>query len=505
MKNKALFSAILAGLMLAGTLAACGAKNDAPAAAGTTASPAATSAPEETTLPGREGTRDNLPDTLNFNGATVRVLYRNGAVDKYDLVGTDNIGDYVTDGVWERNRSVEDRLNVTIEAIPTANGGLNDVRNELKNLLLTGSAEQDFFLTTGNSIIQAEVNGYLYDMAKVPHIDLAQPWWWDDAIDQLSIDGKIFNYLVGDMMLTNYQKMGVIYYNKAIYEDLYGDPDKPYADVVDGVWTVDRFSELSAGAYVNMNGDTKRGDGDRFGFIISKTKQESDIHFLIGCDLSFFKRDADGNVTIDMNNDRVLTAVESLQKLYTENAGAFNSTLAMDASSAFFADTTALFYPSRLSAALTEDLRAMEDPYGILPYPKLDEDQKNYVSLIHSSSGVVCVPRTAPKERIEMIGAVIEALSAQSYRTVVTPFLDTALKLKYSQDTMSGQVIDLVIAGACKDFIFEYSPQTNNIIMTPLNHMYGSANFSSAYASGLQAAQTKLDNFVAQVRAALAE
>lgn len=101
-----------------------------------------------------------------------------------------------------------------------------------------------------------------------------------------------------------------------------------------------------------------------------------------------------------MNNERMLNALDQLKALYTNNVGGYRSTEGVDASAAFFANGQAVFYPGRLSAAVEDDLRKMEEPYGILPYPKLDAEQEGYVSLIHSSSGVIAMPNSVPAERV---------------------------------------------------------------------------------------------------------
>lgn len=489
----------MALLMLAMTACAGGGGAADTTAAPTTTSPTDTAAEPETTADPtlRENAKDGIPADLKFAGETVRIIYRDAThIKTYNVIGTENIGDFVTDSVWARNRKVEERLGVTLDIQPTANGDLKECREEIKTALLSGVSEADFYIATCNSSVQASINQCLYDLGQLKYIDLNQPWWWMGAIEELSVDGETYPYLIGDIMLDDYFRMGTIYYNKNLYEAQFGNPDELYNAVLDGSWTLERLAQISEQCYTDLNGDQRADESDRYGFIISKTKQESDIHFLIACDLTMYTRNADEHVQIDMNNERMLKALDELKELYTTNAGAYTSTTGMDASSAFFANGGAIFYPSRLSSAVDENLRKMEAAYGILPYPKLDAAQEDYVSLIHSSSCDLFMPNSVPAERLDMVGAVIEAMAAESYRSVVPAFLDSALKVKYSRDELSGQVIDMVIAGANKNFVFEYSPQTNNIISNALDHIYGKASFSSTYSALAKAAQKSLDRFV---------
>lgn len=79
------------------------------------------------------------------------------------------------------------------------------------------------------------------------------------------------------------------------------------------------------------------------------------------------------------------------------------------------------FYAGRMEDALSANLREMEADYGIIPYPLQDETQEEYSGIIHNSSNYVTIPVTCPNA--DEIGAVIEALCAESYRTVIEPVL----------------------------------------------------------------------------------
>ena len=76
---------------------------------------------------------------------------------------------------------------------------------------------------------------------------------------------------------------------------------------------------------------------------------------------------------------------------------------------------TALLMPVRLSA-LYDDLRDMESDYGILPFPKFDEQQAEYHTSFLDNYSVLCVPNNA--DNIEMVGALSEAMACESKNSV---------------------------------------------------------------------------------------
>ena len=502
---KKLTRSLSLALICALLLPAC-AQDGSEQTAETTAAVADTTAIVETTADpnDRSQVKDNVPEGLTFNGESVRVLYRGEESDTnniciYDVRGTDNIGDYVTDGVWNRNRTVEERLNITLECMPLGAGTLSEHAAKVKSIILAGSDEYDYLNVTGNTSITSGLNNYMRDLANIPYVDYDADWWWMDAIEALSLDGKTYNYIFGDSLIYCYIQTGVVYYNKTLYENAFGDPDEMYKIVMDGQWTIDKLMELTAASYSDANGDGVPNAGDIFGSMKTANQGEETPHFLQGFDLNLYTRDEEDNLIIDFDQERCVTAIEKLGQYNVNTEGVFHSDQGIDGGTgAYFVQNYSVFYPARLSRVLSADFRDMENPYGILPYPKLNEDQKDYVSLIHDSCSNICVPKTVPDAKFEVVGAALEALAAESWRSVMPMFLETALKLKYSQDSMSGQVIDMVVASVSKNTLFEYKNYCADIFTTALvnNAKAGTNNFSSAYKKLGPAAQKQWDKAV---------
>ena len=139
-----------------------------------------------------------------------------------------------------------------------------------------------------------------------------------------------------------------------------------------------------------------------------------------------------------------------------------------------------VFYLERLRVATGAALREMEDDYGVIPLPKMDDAQKDYKTLIHNNSEYVVVPKTAPAP--DMSCAVIEALCAESYRSVVETFYEKALKLKYSRDALSGQCIDLISRSARKNILYEYNDVFNCGTVITTCVVAKNTNFASTFA-----------------------
>ena len=502
-------SRILALALIASTLLPSCAQDGTEQSTDTTAAVADTTAVAETTTADpndRSQIRDSVPEGLTFDGESVRILFRgedapNNNIAIYDVKGTDNVGDYITDGVWQRNITVQERLDVVLECLPLGAGSLAEHTAKVKSIVLAGSDEYDYLNLTGNTSITSGLNSYMRDLSAMPYVNYEEPWWWNYAIDAVSLDGRTYNYIFGDSLIYCYIQTGVMYYNKTIYEDVFGDPDELYKVVMDGEWTIDKMMELIPQAYSDANGDGVENMGDIFGAMKTQNQGEETPHFFQGFDIEMYHRDENNNLVIEFDQERAVTAIEKLGKYFTETTGVFHSDLGIDATDIYFAQDSVLFFPARFSRAIGANLRDMESPYGILPYPKLDVEQKEYISMIHDSSSNICVPKTVADKKFEVVGATLEALTAESWRTVMPQFLETALKLKYSQDSMSGQVIDIVIAGVSKNTLFEYKNYSNSIFNTALvtNATKGTNNFASAYRKLQPAAQKTWDKAVANL------
>ena len=467
--------------------------------------------PEETTLDPNDRANhfDKLPADINFNGENVTILFRGtdayleGTSGSYwiinDVCGTDNIGDIVSDLVWERNANVAERLNIDLVWVPTNGGDLNGDRNVVRQTVQAATGDYHAMLLTGNTSAGSGINNLFRDINGIPYVDFESPWWWNESIMAYSLDGEHSQFLLGDMLMTNLSQTGVLFFNKNIYEDNFGDPDQMYKTTLDGKLTWDSMYEMVEAAYKDVNGDGKADEEDIFGEMWSVNKNEELSHIVVGCNLDFYERDDDGHLTIKLNDDRTLKAIETLYHHINENPGCYSygSGPITGNTSNFFTEGHALFFVQRLGSSAGAAFREMEQEFGILPVPKLTEDQ-DYISYMHESGTVLCVPRSTDDKKFSTVGATFEALCGEAHRTYLNAFLETALKMKYSRDALSGQCIDIVMNTLTSNTLMIYGDYTSSIISSCLFNPIKSnpSGFASAYKKVGPAAQKTWDKFV---------
>ena len=197
---------------------------------------------------------------------------------------------------------------------------------------------------------------------------------------------------------------------------------------------------------------------------------------------------------LNTDQERNVSIIETLYRLYYETPGTiiYKSAAAMDNELLkLFTDGNMLFYPNRFYT--TDLLRDMSDPYGIIPYPKLDESQENYYALVHDSTTLYGIPITVGD--IGMPCAVLEAMCAENYRTVTPAYYEVALKVKYTQDDVSAQIIDMIHENVRTDFVYanNYSFTSSVKLGTIARSLMGmDGNPSRDYMSAYDSIKTKI-------------
>ena len=93
---------------------------------------------------------------------------------------------------------------------------------------------------------------------------------------------------------------------------------------------------------------------------------------------------------------------------------------------------------------LETNLRDYAGDYGILPMPKYDSVQKDYRTCVQDQVSAFMLPATLPESKKEMMGAVLECLASESYKTVADAYYNTALSYRYLNNPESKVMLDLI-------------------------------------------------------------
>ena len=481
-------SLLLAALLITSAVTACGSDAGKPAddtaSVGTAATGAVTVDPDDPSQ-----AKDSLPDGLDFDGRTFRIY---NAVEAHQIYYEESealAGDVVNDAVMRRNTAVEERLNIVLQHDPY-NDTWDSVANSIRKLVMAGDRTYDLFMGHQTGVTQLLSDNCFVNAYDLDYLDFSQPWWNNLYMDELSLGSDYRFFLAGDYFITALLNARVVYYNKQIFADHYDNADGLYEEVLSGTWTIDRMAELIKTVYVDVNNDSRPDVDDKLGFVCYAMQASTD-GFVYGTDIAFTTRDADGFIELSMISEDAVKLAEKLNDLF-HLPGTYTGATGNQAS--IFASGNTLFLGNGTFATAV-GLRDMEQDFGFLPHPKYDEAQETYHSLVHDTALLGCIPSSSANTDIS--GAVIEALNAETYRTVTPAWYETALKVKYARDDLSGQMIDLIHDSLTTNFIYAYNYALNNIGLVYRETIQAnSTDYASAVQKKIKAAETKLEELV---------
>ena len=384
--------------------------------------------------------------TIDYEGREFNILSRTDFTYEFD---SEQTGDVLNDAVYERNRTVEERFNVSIVTHGYGDGTMGNVLELADKSIQAGDDEYQLLSAYSHLAAPGSLNGLYLDWYKVPNVNLEKPWWEKGFIDEASINGVTY-IAVGDLSLLFNEVKLAIFFNKGVLEDL--QLEDPYKLVENGDWTIDKLIEMSAAGAEDLNGDGVMDTNDRWGFACNMYTHT--IPFIYASDITTVSRDDDGIPNQFNESEKFYDIFDKVYRFINESGDAY---LCRDAKFALpketdFGENKALFMTSWIGYA--GNLREMVADFGIIPYPKWDKEQEGYSSFYLDRTDVFLMPITVDTG---FAGTITEALAAESYKQVIPAFYEKALGTKYVRDEESREMLDIILSDARYDFGYIYA------------------------------------------------
>ena len=484
---KRTLSLILAMLMLLSAFTACSdnsadASGETAAVSGTDTTAgntdAAASGDEEPAETTRKDVDDGLGD-YNFGGASYRAAQPESS--SYEFYAEELNGESTNDAVYNRNLRIEERFNAKIETVNFAS--TTDVISEVQNLVASGTDAFEVATHVAYKAYTPISNGSYRNWYDVPTVDFTRPWWNNLANTQNTINGRLYT-ATGDINITSLLNTYAMFFNMDVAANFGITAESLYTHVYEGTWTIDRMIELLSSIYVDENGDGVRDNGDTYGY--AAWPGISSDAWLAAFDQPISTKDDEGFPQAAIMTDKTVTALEKIYNFYYNTDGALGTTTALVSAEyevTMFVNDQVVMVPSIFNDAFTE-YRYMDSTYGIIPYPKWDEAQEQYLNNARDQYTVIGIPLSKTDDSLEFIGVITEALAAESWKTVFPEYYNVALKGKYSSDRDTANMVDLVLAGRNFDFAFLFGEQQFQRLPYFFRDLLaaGDTNFSSKYA-----------------------
>lgn len=422
---------ILCGLISASALVSC-------AGDSTSATPNESekiSSQETTAETTEEIVSDNVPE-LDFDGAEFRVatswnVHYNGKCDTEEMSG-----DVLNDAIYSRNREAESRFNVVFKELSDK---ADSIVKTVRNTITAGDEGYNIMMVADRSTFSFAQEGYLYNYKDIPYVDLSKPYWAKLGNDNMTIKGSLYGAF-GDVSLPGLDYSHVMAFNIGMIESY--KLESPYDAVQSNTWTLDKYSQLAKTVVTDVDGDGAWTDKDIYGHVACGNFIFP--NFWIASDVQTVKKDDNGIPYFASSGDEKLTSVyDKLISIMHNNGIWYTKT---DNSNVYFEKTTLFQTNQALFADHTfytiSKLRDMESDFGIIPYPKWDENQESYHAWVEGGCQTISVPMNTPD--LDESGALIEALCCISYHSVIPAYYEISLKQKYTRDSVSAEMFDII-------------------------------------------------------------
>ena len=435
-------------------LSACNNKSDVATDSANTTNPAGSqeisSQPTETT---DAFTEPAVPDNLKFSGVKFTFLMNANPYweGRSDIYAEELTGEPLNDAIYNRNKQVEAKFGIEIGQIAeygNKSNGTGPAYQRITKDVNAGDNTYDAAIICGYEASTLAYNGFLQNLKIVPYMNLDNVWWDQRANKDLSINNKLY-MTTGDISwLINDASYGILF-NKKLASD-YQMPNF-YDLVKNNKWTIDKWAELTKLVSKDLNGDSKMDKNDLFGSVIW---DDSVMGIVNSAGAKCATVSPQGDIELTLNTPNVISALEKYLTAAEDKNTCFAYQRSDVSGSDFFANNQALFYIQLIEEA--GRLRGMETDFGILPYPKLDENQEGYPSSITPFSSIFFViPQKVAN--LEMSGAVAEDMAYWSKKLVRPAYYDITLKVKGTRDEESVEMLDIILANRVFDLGWYYN------------------------------------------------
>ena len=434
---------LLAMFMLLAVVTACTTEGDDDTDA--SASTGAVSGEEE--LETEEEEFDDGLSDLDFDAEVKIVVSEAQAYQVYAAEETDNV---IYNAIYKRGMTVEDRLGVEITWVPM-DAGWNNNREvffqHIQSTCETGSAYDAVCLYNLMPGALA-AKGLMENLADASYINLEAPWWPEDFVNEIVINDTLYSLVENSSYGTLRNIHGVFFNNELLNAR---GLRSPYDMVAANEWT---FADMIAlvkdqGSDLNENGSK---DKDDFYGVVTGTEAKIESWFY-GMGYKYATKGADGMPELLMGNTEYITswldefnsATESKDFWLWDKEGH---------TKAFFKES-AILYMSAIRLVEGGVSQGVEMDYGIVPLPKKDATQENYITNVANSHDMWGIPVNGAD--MDVSSALVECMAVESYRQVAPVYFDQCIKLRYAPDERLGEMYDLIRNSIVFDFCVIYS------------------------------------------------
>ena len=437
---------------------------------------------------------DDLPEDLNYNGREVNIL----TCEEYatSMCPTEFNNTVLNDSSFTRNKIIEERLGISFnfvlqKGIPTAKGIYEAFSEKVTNAVNAGTGDYDAIAAFSLGPASWAINGYTLNLNDVDYLDFEKPWWSYSVLENAFYDSIYYasTNCSGEVL----DELSVVYYNRQMLaENGIEDPEKL---VLDGKWTIDKMFQYSKGLWQDTNPDDKEDIGDTFGLVFHYDVFTDSLFYGSGFNLTR-NNPSTGLPELTLSDssemehalDLIRTVVSAVSTNDVIVGGKYTGD---DTIKTMTENRTALFVSALFNTVSVSDSKT----WGVIPTPKLDEAQENYITTPNNDFDMWCIPKDAQDP--DMSGAIMEAYASGCYRTVAPAYYEESLSYRYSNNENGLKIFSMIRENVKLDF-----GRLSGFYMGVIDELIREAyrqeknTFSQAWVTNRRSYQNKLNKII---------
>ncbi|MBO5295462.1 MAG: extracellular solute-binding protein [Clostridia bacterium] len=457
---KKLLLLLLTLSLLVTSLVAC--KNDG--------TPQDTGETETTYDPADELAALGLPADTNMQGKTFTVYNQpwNGyePLSIIDIKPEDGEVGNIAESAYERALEVEEALDCEIINFVGETYQENGLR-KIQTAIASGDCPYDILMIRTKQYLALVTSGYLTDISDIPYLNLTKEWWDTDSRDALALGKKAYA-ICSDMTINDDLHIANIYFNKQMVEDYSATMESPYALVDSDRWTFEAMYDMAKQVashpddVIGVPGNTAQ-DIYGFGYV-----QDAAGAFLNAFGVNVCTMEESGTPVYSLGGDLAITKMQKLMSILLDTNTSINFHARLGYSAATTAETETFLSGRELFCIgglyYASNMRRSETEFGIIPFPKYNTDQTDYITPVYSASLSVCaVPVT--NGDMDNTGIFMEYFAYKGNQYMRPALYDELLEGYLPRDEESLEMLDIIFETVRYDcgMIFNFGGVVDNI------------------------------------------
>jgi len=353
-----------------------------------------------------------------------------------EYIDPDNTDNTVNRMIFERNRKIEEKYNISII---TSLAAANTILTESRHAVEAESYYTDLMMIPLYMTGQFRLEGVLSNLRSLPFLDLDSPYFNSESVSMTTAGYSVYG-VAGQATLSP-SAFSAIFFNRNLVEQ--AGLEMPYSLVTSNQWTWDRFFEYTS-AITTLNGDGE----DRLHTVgvQNNASRLADLVF-VSCGNSFVTSVSKAVPQIAFTASDAEYAVSAAHRILTDpDALVDASANAIER----FAEGNTLFLCEYLS--VIPQITDSKAHWGVLPLP-LQQENDTYRTLISNNELIFTVPKNHTNG--EFAAIILSALNAGSYGYLYSEYVNHSMTYTL-RDNDSANMLELILDTAAFDFALAF-------------------------------------------------